>query len=285
MALADSVPGVSGGSIAYIMGFYDKFITSLDDIFKGNKKEKIEALKFLLKLGIGWIIGMALSVSLLASLFDKEIYKMSSLFLGFIIASIPIMFKEEKKFIKGKYKNIIWLIIGIIAVVVLSSFKLGANLDLSHITFGMAIYIFLAGALAISAMVLPGISGSTLLFAFGLYLPVISGIKALLHLDFSSFTLLFILGLGILFGIFAVIGGIKKLLETNRSVMVYLILGMMIGSIYAIVIGPTTLSTPKDALSFDTFSILFFIIGVAIVVLFEQVKKLPSYKEQIKKEK
>ena len=56
MALADSVPGVSGGTIAFILGFYDKFVTSLNNIIFGNKKEKKEAVFFLIKLGIGWII-------------------------------------------------------------------------------------------------------------------------------------------------------------------------------------------------------------------------------------
>ena len=50
MALADSVPGVSGGTIAFILGFYDKFIGSLDDLITGKKAEKIEALKFLINL-------------------------------------------------------------------------------------------------------------------------------------------------------------------------------------------------------------------------------------------
>ena len=53
MALADSVPGVSGGTIAFLLGFYDKFINSLDDLFRGNMKAKKNALIFLIKLGIG----------------------------------------------------------------------------------------------------------------------------------------------------------------------------------------------------------------------------------------
>ena len=57
MAMADSVPGVSGGTIAFLMGFYDKFINSLNDLISGKKAEKIEALKFLAKLGVGWVVG------------------------------------------------------------------------------------------------------------------------------------------------------------------------------------------------------------------------------------
>ena len=281
MALADSVPGVSGGTIAFLMGFFDKFINSLNYLLKGTKEEKIKSIKFLAKLFLGWIIGMSLAVTILANLFDKEIYKMSSLFLGFIIAAIPVMIIEEKETVKGKYINIIWAIVGALAVILLSSLKMGSNLDLTHLNIGMFIYIFIAGMLAISAMVLPGISGSTILLSFGLYIPVISGVKDFLHFDLSSFPLLLALGLGILFGVATVLRIIKKLLDKHRSAMVYAIIGMMLGSLYAIVTGPTTLKVPQNAMTLKTFSILFFIIGAVIVVAFQQLKNLPFYKKQI----
>lgn len=284
MALADSVPGVSGGTIAFLMGFFDKFINSLNYLMKGTKDEKIKSIKFLAKIFIGWIVGMGLAVTILANLFDKEIYKMSSLFLGFIIAAIPVMIMEEKESVKGKYQNIIWTIIGAAAVILLSSLKMGSNLDLTHLNIGMLVYIFIAGMLAISAMVLPGISGSTILLSFGLYIPVINGVKDFLHFDFSSFTLLFALGLGILFGVATVLRLIKKLLDNHRSAIVYAIIGMMIGSLYAIVIGPTTLKVPQAAMTLKTFSIIFFIIGVVIVLAFQQVKNLPFYKKELAKD-
>lgn len=284
MALADSVPGVSGGTIAFLMGFFDKFINSLNYLMKGTKEEKIKSIKFLAKIFLGWIVGMGLAVTILANLFDKEIYKMSSLFLGFIIAAIPVMIMEEKESVKGKYKNIIWAIVGAVAVILLSSLKMGSNLDLTHLNIGMLVYIFITGMLAVSAMVLPGISGSTILLSFGLYIPVINGVKDFLHFDFSSFTLLFALGLGILFGVATVLRLIKKLLDNHRSAIVYAIIGMMIGSLYAIVIGPTTLKVPQDAMSLKTFSIIFFIIGVVIVLAFQQVKNLPFYKKELAKD-
>ncbi len=284
MALADSVPGVSGGTIAFLMGFFDKFINSLNYLMKGTKEERIKSIKFLAKIFVGWIVGMGLAVTILANLFDKEIYKMSSLFLGFIIAAIPVMIMEEKESVKGKYQNIIWAIIGAAAVILLSSLKMGSNLDLTHLNIGMLVYIFIAGMLAISAMVLPGISGSTILLSFGLYIPVINGVKDFLHFDFSSFALLFTLGLGILFGVATVLRLIKKLLDNHRSAIVYAIIGMMIGSLYAIVIGPTTLKVPQAAMTLKTFSIIFFIIGVVIVLAFQQVKNLPFYKKELAKD-
>ena len=86
MALADSVPGVSGGTIAFLLGFYDKFINSLNSLMGKDKEKRKQAILFLVKLGIGWVVGFILSVLVLANIFDAQIYKVSSLFLGFIIS-------------------------------------------------------------------------------------------------------------------------------------------------------------------------------------------------------
>ena len=282
MALADSVPGVSGGTIAFLLGFYDEFINSLNYLIKGTKKERITSLKFLAKLGIGWVIGMILSVSILANVFDSGIYKVSSLFLGFVITSIPIMFIEEKENLKNK-KNMLFIIPGIVLVVLLSIIKFTKGMDAANLNIGMILYIIVAGILAISAMVLPGISGSTLLLSFGLYVPIITAIKDFLHLDFSGFFLLLVFGIGVLLGIFISIRGIKKVLEKYRSQTLYVVIGMMIGSIYAIIQGPTTLKVPKSAMTFKEFSIIYFLIGVLIVFGLQKMKSLPFYKKEIKK--
>ena len=84
MALADSVPGVSGGTIALILGFYDKFIGSINQVFYGKKEEKKEGLIYLIKLLLGWAVGMILAVLVLTKFFETNIYAVSSLFLGFI---------------------------------------------------------------------------------------------------------------------------------------------------------------------------------------------------------
>ena len=282
MALADSVPGVSGGTVAFLLGFYDEFINSLNYLIKGCKEERIKAIKFLIKLLIGWVVGMALAVSILANVFDQGIYKISSLFLGLVITSIPIMIMEEKKNLKNK-KNMLFMIPGILLVVVLSIIKVTKGLDLQNLNLGMIIYIMISGMLAISAMVLPGISGSTLLLSFGLYIPIITAIKNLLHFDFSGFSLLLIFGIGVLLGIFISIRGIKKVLEKYRSQTLYVIIGMMIGSLYAIIVGPTTLKVPKEAMNFHNFSIIYFLIGILIVFGLQKMKSLPFYKKELKK--
>ena len=95
MALADSVPGVSGGTVAFLLGFYDRFVDSLDDLISGTKEKRIAALRYLIKLGIGWGIGFLSAVLVLANVFESHIYLISSLFMGFILFAIPVVIMEE----------------------------------------------------------------------------------------------------------------------------------------------------------------------------------------------
>ena len=81
MALADSVPGVSGGTIAFILGFYDRFLDALHSLFGRDAGLRKAAVLYLLKLGLGWAVGMGACVLALSKLFAAHIYFMSSLFL------------------------------------------------------------------------------------------------------------------------------------------------------------------------------------------------------------
>ena len=281
MALADSVPGGSGGTVAFLLGFYDKFIGSLDALMSGNMQEKKEALFFLLKLGIGWVIGFLMAVSVLASIFHTQIYNISSLFIGFILFAIPIVIKEEKENMKINVASIIACIIGIAIVALITYFNpvagKGAAVNLAQLDISLILYVFIAAMFAISAMVLPGISGSTLLLIFGLYVPIISAIKALMGFDFSYLPVLIVFGLGVLTGVITVVRLIKFALDKHRSVMVFLIIGMMLGSFYAIIMGPQTLEVPQAPLSFSTFSILWFIVGGIIIL---GLQKMKDFSEQ-----
>ena len=276
MALADSVPGVSGGTIAFILGFYDKFINSLNSLVstKSNKEEKLESLKFLIKIGIGWAVGMVLAVLFISSVFTTHIYKISSLFLGFIIFSLPLIFREEKAEIVGKYKNIIFAVIGILLVAAITYFNpatsggTGTNLSLDNLNIGLIAYVFVVGAIAICAMILPGISGSTLLLIFGIYAPIV------IKFDFSYLPIVIVFGLGVITGIVSIIRLLRYLLANHRSKVIYTIIGLMIGSLYAVVMGPTTLEIPEAPMGFGEFSILFFLLGGALILGLEQLKKV-----------
>lgn len=274
MALADSVPGVSGGTIAFLLGFYDEFISSIDDIFRGNFEAKKKAFLFLVKIGIGWLIGFVLSVTLLANTFSTQIYTMSSLFMGFIIFAIPVVIHEEKKYLKNHYKNIIFLILGIILVICISLFNTSNtnNINLDNLNIFSALYVFIAAMIAITAMILPGISGSTFLLIFGIYLYIINSIKQILLFNLSALPILIIFGLGIITGVLLFTRIIRKCLEKFRSQTIYLVIGLMLGSIYSIIIGPTSLDIPQSPMTFATFNIFTFLIGGIVILILEALK-------------
>lgn len=275
MALADSVPGVSGGTIAFLMGFYDQFIGSLDALISGTKQQRKDAVRFLFKLGIGWIIGMVLAVLVLSRLFQEHIYQVSSVFLGFILFSIPLICREEMESIKGKYQHTVFMLLGVAVVVAITLLNpSGGGTDATVSGVLGYLYVLVAGMTAISAMVLPGISGSTLLLIFGLYVPIINGVRSLLYLDFTPFPLLAVFGVGVILGIVLVIRGVRSALQHFRPQTMYTILGLMIGSLYAIVRGPETLDVPMPAMTPDTFSILFFLLGGAIVCGLQLLKRV-----------
>ncbi|KAF0229163.1 MAG: hypothetical protein FD182_1419 [Fusobacteria bacterium] len=278
MALADSVPGVSGGTIAFILGFYDDFINSLNSLMtKNSMKERLVGLKFLGRLGIGWITGMILSVLFLTSFFESSIYSVSSLFTGFVLLSIPLIIIEERENIVGKYKNLIFTLIGIIVVVLLTFFNPSSNGSGVSLAFGdlnlfLIIYVFVAAMIAISAMVLPGISGSSLLLIFGIYTGIISSIRQVLSLNFNYLPILIIFTFGVLAGIATTIKSIRYVLRTHRTQAIYTIIGLMLGSLYAIFEGPTTLEIPHPAMTFETFDFLFFFIGAALIFALDRIK-------------
>ena len=285
MALADSVPGVSGGTVAFILGYYEKFINSLNALVSKDSDKK-EALKFLGKLGVGWAIGLILASLVLSSVFETHIYAISSLFIGFILFAIPSIIKEEKDTLKGKYQYLIFTAIGIAVVALLTYFNPtsggGISVDINSLNIGICIYAFVVGMVAISAMILPGISGSTILLIFGLYIPIINSIKEVLHLQLEYLPILIVFGFGVLAGIALIIKLVKKALDKYRTQTIYTVIGLMIGSLYAIVRGPTTFKVPQEAMNFGTFNILFFIIGAAVIGAMEFAKyKLANKKTDV----
>lgn len=279
MALADSVPGVSGGTIAFVLGFYDKLIESINNLMSGSKEERIESLKFLFKLGIGWVVGFVLSVLFITSIFETNIYEISSLFLGFIIVAIPLIIKEEKDSFVRKYKNIVFLVVGIVVVWAITYFNPltsgdgnSASINLLNLNIGLSVFVFIAGMIAISAMVLPGISGSTILLIFGLYVPVLGAIKEVIKFNFKYLPVVAIFGFGIITGIVVTIKGVKYALANYRSQTINCVVGLMIGSLYAVVMGPASLKVPRNPMTLHTFSIIYFIVGGALIIGLEKLK-------------
>lgn len=271
MALADSVPGVSGGTVAFIMGFYDRFINALHDLFGRDNAARRTALLYLL----GWIVGMALCVSLLADLFASHIYFMSSLFLGLTVSSVPFVALAEKSALR-RWQFVPFGLLGAVLVVSLTMLRANSGLltvDMTNIQALDAVYLFLAGAVAITAMVLPGISGSSILLIAGVYLPVIQAIRQLLHLDLRVVPGLMALGLGVIAGVALSIRAIRTALQKYRSAMIWFILGLMLGSLYAIAMGPSSLQVPQPPLDTATFRPLAFLLGAGLLVGIELFRR------------
>ena len=276
MALADSVPGVSGGTIAFILGFYDRFLNALHSLFGKDADARKSAVIYLLKLGLGWIFGMGACVLTLSRLFEAHIYFMSSLFLGLTLASFPFVLRAEKKSLRGQERYAPFALFGLLLVVLLTLLRantVGVAIRFAGAPVWMLGYIFLSGAVAITAMVLPGISSSTILLIAGVYLPAIQAIRAFLGFDFSVFPGLCALGLGIIAGVGLSIHAIRAALRKYRSQMVWMILGLMAGLLYAIVMGPAGLDAPQPPVSFETFDLPGFALGVAILLGLELLRK------------
>ena len=276
MALADSVPGVSGGTIAFILGFYERFLDALHTLFRGSSTARKNACRYLLKLGVGWAVGMGLCVALLSSLFEQHIYFMSSLFLGLTVSSIPFVASAERQTLERSRSRGWFALVGLAFVVGLTLLRtsgggLGA-LDYTHLAPLQLVYLFFSGAVAITAMVLPGISGSSILLIAGVYLPTIQAVHSLMKFQLAVLPGLCALGLGVIAGVGFSISAIRAALQRHRGAMVWLILGLMLGSLYAIANGPASLDTPLPPLSAATFHLPAFLLGVGILLGLEMLK-------------
>lgn len=177
MGAADVVPGVSGGTIAFISGIYEELLKSI-------KSADVQSLKLLLsfKLKEFWVhinggfllplfIGIVVSIISLAKgisyLLDHEPVLIWSFFFGLIIASILFIIKQVKE----------WSIGGVGALIAGAIIAYGITVMApAQIPDGL-VYIFFAGALAICAMILPGISGSFILLLLGAYSTILGAVS------------------------------------------------------------------------------------------------------------
>ena len=220
------VPGVSGGTMALILGIYDDIISAMSNIFEDFKKNA----PFLFVVGMGGLIGLVL-ISWIVDFFIKTYtYPTMFLFLGIVLGGLPILFKEANKGEKSKY-DLLWFIIGIITILIL--LLLDTKINKSLFTFttlstGMFIYLFIAGIIVAVALILPGISTSFLLLTLGLLEPTIEAIK--------NFDLLYLtpIALGTLFGIFATTKILESLMNNKTRPTYLMIIGFVVASMFEV---------------------------------------------------
>ena len=226
MGAADVVPGVSGGTIAFISGIYEELLTSISGVnFKSLKTLKSEGVKsfwkaingnFLISLVLGIGISIVSLAKLISWLLENKPILLWSFFFGLVLASILYIGKQITQW---KALTFLLLIVSAFTAYWITTLEPLVSEDTSPI------YLFFAGALAICAMILPGISGSFILVILGAYKPVFEAIND------RDFKLLAIIGAGVIVGLLTFSRIIKWLFAHYKNMTLAVLTGFVIGSL------------------------------------------------------
>ncbi|MEB5782989.1 polyprenyl-phosphate transporter PopT [Staphylococcus pseudoxylosus] len=233
MGTTDLVPGVSGGTIALLLGIYDDFIRSVSGIFS---KRFWESLKFLIPIGLGMVIAIGVLSKLINYLLSTHTVPTMFFFVGLIGGIIPYLLKTSKFKQTFSIQHYILLLLGIVIIVVITLLNNGDKHAGETLTLnsGLIIKYFIAGMCASSAMLLPGISGSFMLLVFGVYGTVMFAISEFMSLNFAAIPVLLTVGLGVICGFLFSSKLIQYLLSYYTFLTYALIIGFVVGSLYAV---------------------------------------------------
>ena len=223
------VPGVSGGTIAMILGIYDKLISAVSSLFKNLKKNVF----FLGLFSIAALLGMFLFAQPLSHLIEKFPMATRFFFMGTVIGGIPLIVKSSqvKKF---SWKWIICILCGFFVVFLFSFLPAGnvqTNVDIS---FGSFMVLFFSGIVGAIALVLPGISISYMFLMMGLYDELMKAISKL------YFPFLIPLGIGLIAGTLLIAKILEKAMTKYPQYTYLIILGFVLGSITEVFPGVPT---------------------------------------------
>ena len=213
------IPGVSGGSMAIILGIYDRLVGAVSS-FTQNVKEN---LMFLLTFAVSAGIGMFLLAKPILVLWEMYPKAMGFFFMGAVAGGIPAIYKEAGiDNIKWRYVAYVLIGFGIAAVMALP----GINV-MTTATGGQhsALYLFAAGIIAAVALVLPGISISFLLLFMGLYNELMQAVSEM------NLSFLIPMGIGILLGVILVTRALETAMKKYPKITYLTILGFVIGSL------------------------------------------------------
>lgn len=229
VGIADVIPGVSGGTLALLTGIYERFIDALSslsripkqlyDVCRGKTRfrEFIDDIDFAFLIPFFAAIAIAIllvsaTVPALIASYPAITY---SLFIGLILAASYSLLRAELHTTQTTIMLLSGIIVGVVIQLLISQ-QLSAN----------PFTLLLVGAIAITAMLLPGISGSAVLLVLGLYEPVLSAVH-----DFNI-SILGWFGLGAIVGLLVSSRAIAKLLHTHRTLTLSALTGLMLGSLW-----------------------------------------------------
>jgi putative membrane protein len=240
MGAADVVPGVSGGTVAFITGIYDELLRSIASVpvalgllLRGRIVEAWKAANatFLLVLLLGILTSVLSLARLITYLLVEQPIPVWSFFFGLILVSTHLVVREVQRW---NWTRVVSLVLGgafAYWITVASPLQLGHD----------PLSLFCAGAIAICAMILPGISGSFILVLLGLYSFVLTAVKGL------DISVLLIFASGCLVGIISFAGFLRWLLARWRDLTLAFLTGLMIGSLNKIWPWKQTLTWRTDS--------------------------------------
>ncbi len=209
------VPGVSGGSMAMVIGIYNKLVTSVSS-FKNDIRNNT---LFLCTFVFGAGIGIVLFAKPLLNLIEAYPKPMMFTILGFVAGGIPPIYKQAKVSKLGLLQSI-YIIIGLISVLIFNTLPTNNNLEISN----NIIYLLISGFIAAIALILPGISVSYLLLLMGLYN------KTMLAISHMEFSFLIPMALGVFIGIILCTKVLEKAMSNHPQPTYLTIIGFVLGS-------------------------------------------------------
>ncbi|MAL98906.1 MAG: DUF368 domain-containing protein [Alteromonadaceae bacterium] len=225
MGAADIVPGVSGGTIAFISGIYERLLTAIAHgpavLFSAMKHRQARRFwreldgTFLLALLAGILTSIVSLASVISLLLEQQPVRLWSFFFGLIVAAIWYVGRQIDRFGPGE----------IAALVAGAVVSFGITLMVPGQIAVTSLTLFAAGAIAICAMILPGISGSFILLLMGMYAPVVNAI------DERAILVLGIFAAGCLSGLLLFSRLIAWALRRYQAVALALLTGFMVGSL------------------------------------------------------
>ncbi len=233
MGAADTVPGVSGGTVALILGHYRRLVTAISHFDRkllslvAQKELKAASeridLRFLVALGIGILCGVALLLNAMHWLLDYHPSETRAVFLGLMVASVWIVKDYVEHWTAARFLQVLMGAVIALGITLLPTSTASLTLP----------FLFISAALAICAMILPGISGAFVLLLLGVYQPVSGMIKEALrgNITIESMTQIIVFGSGCAFGLLAFSRGLRWLLEHRQGSTMAALMGLMIGSL------------------------------------------------------
>lgn len=251
---ATLVPGVSGGTMAIILGIYDDLIHSISSFLDDWKKNTL----FLLEVGFGALLSMLLFSRFLENAVKSYPHIMQFLFMGIIIGGLPVLYRKSVESGKRDKFDFVFLMLGFAMVLLMSAEP--EAIDIMAASQGALSMILLAaaGVIIAIALILPGISGSYMLLILGLYGTTLNAINTM------KIQFLIPLGLGIAAGTLATTKIIEYFLQKYPSKTYMLIMGFVAGSLIPVFPG-----IPEMGVSL-TASITAFIIGLLTILYMGQ---------------